>query len=320
MAEAVEVDNVRRVYETGRGWRKRGLEVVALDGISLTIDEGEVHGLLGPNGAGKTTLVKVLSTVLLPTSGTARICGFDVVEQPEDVRRHIGIVFGGERGLYTRLTARQNLRYWGALYRLSDVDARERTEALLERVGLGERADERVEGYSRGMKQRLHLARGLVGDPQVLFLDEPTTGLDPVGARAFRVLIGELRTEGRTILLATHDMLEAEALCGRVSLIDRGHLLATESTKTIGNWISRFERIDAEGTNERVLEVIRGTEGVEAIKKLDDNGVRIETSSKSATAAVMRHLVGAGVTSIRTSQPSLEEVYLRLIGDRGLQI
>jgi ABC-2 type transport system ATP-binding protein len=115
-------------------------------------------------------------------------------------------------------------------------------------------------------------------------------------------------------------MLEAEALCGRVSLIDRGHLLATESTKTIGNWISRFERIDAEGTNERVLEVIRGTEGVEAIKKLDDNGVRIETSSKSATAAVMRHLVGAGVTSIRTSQPSLEEVYLRLIGDRGLQI
>src|SRR6266536_4839246 len=158
----------------------------ALDGVSLSVPRGEVHGLLGPNGAGKTTLVKILSTVLLPTSGRAAICGHDVVEQSRAVRPLIGIVFGGERGLYTRLTARQNLEYWGALYRLPASEVKGRADSLLERVGLTERADQRVEEFSRGMKQRLHLARGLIGDAKVLFLDEPTTGMDPLAAREFR--------------------------------------------------------------------------------------------------------------------------------------
>ena len=218
---AVEVERLTRLYKGRHG----SPDVRALDGIDLAIEEGAVHGLLGPNGAGKTTLVKVLSTVLLPTSGTARVLGHDVVRETDRVRRLIGIVFGGDRGLYFGLTGRQNLLYWAALYGVPEQQARRRAAELLERVGLEERANARVETYSRGMKQRLHLARGLVADARVLLLDEPTTGMDPIAGRDFRALVVGLRSEGRTILLTTHDMAEAESVCDRVALIDHGRLL-----------------------------------------------------------------------------------------------
>ena len=316
MASAVEVEEVSRVFEPKR---KRDTRVVALDRVSLTIPEGEIHGLLGPNGAGKTTLVKILSTVLLPTEGRACVLGHDVVEETKAVRPLIGIVFGGERGLYWRLTGRQNLEYWGALYKLSTSLSKARTQTLLERVGLAERADERVETYSRGMKQRLHLARGLIGDAKILFLDEPTTGMDPLAAREFRTLIAELRSEGRTILLATHDMVEAETVCDRVTLIDRGKVIATESPRTLGRLISRFQRIDAEGVDRAVLEEIRLMTGVSSVTQID-GGARIEIDEEGATQVVLARLVDAGVTSVKTSLPSLEEVYVQLIGDRGLEL
>jgi ABC-2 type transport system ATP-binding protein len=190
---------------------------------------------------------------------------------------------------------------------------------LIERVGLSERADERVETYSRGMKQRLHLARGLIGDAKVLFLDEPTTGMDPLAAREFRALIAELRGEGRTILLATHDMAEAEALCDRVTLIDRGIILATESPRTLGRVISRFQRIDVEGVDDGLLARIAALPGVSSVAPADV-GVRIEVAEEGVTSDVLKLLVDSGVTSVRTSLPSLEEVYVQLIGDRGLEV
>jgi len=313
---AVEVEEITRVFEPRR---KRGERVVALDEVSLTIPEGEIHGLLGPNGAGKTTLVKILSTVLLPTSGRARVRGHDVVEETRAVRPLIGIVFGGERGLYTRLTARQNLEYWGALYKLPAADVKTRTTELLDRVGLTERANQRVEEYSRGMKQRLHLARGLIGDAKVLFLDEPTTGMDPLAAREFRRLVVELRGEGRTILLTTHDMVEAETVCDRVTLIDHGKVIATETPRTLGRLISRFQRIDVEGADERLLAELETLSGVSAVNRVD-GGARIEVHEEGATGEVLRVLVNAGITSVKTSLPSLEEVYVQLIGERGLEL
>src|SRR5947208_2567811 len=225
---AVAVEDVTRVFEPRR---KRDARVVALDRVSLEIPLGEIHGLLGPNGAGKTTLVKILSTVLVPTSGRARVLGHDVVAEARAVRPVIGIVFGGERGLYWRLTGRQNLEYWGALYKLSASRTKSKAHQLLE--------------------------RGLVGDAKVLFLDEPTTGMDPIAAREFRGLIGELKGEGRTILLATHDMVEAETVCDRVTLIDRGTILATESPRTLGRVISRYQRIDVEGAPPELLDRAR---------------------------------------------------------------
>jgi ABC-2 type transport system ATP-binding protein len=313
---AVTVEEVTRVFEPRR---RRDERVVALDRVSLEIPQGEIHGLLGPNGAGKTTLVKILSTVLVPTSGRAHVLGHDVVDEAKAVRPLIGIVFGGERGLYWRLTGRQNLEYWGALYRLSAGETRRRAQQLLERVGLRDKADERVEKYSRGMKQRLHLARGLVGDAKVLFLDEPTTGMDPLAAREFRNLIGELKGEGRTILLATHDMVEAENVCDRVTLIDRGTILATESPRSLGRVISRYQRIDVEGAEPALLRQLQALPGVQSISE-NDGSARIEIAEEGATGAVLKLLVDAGVTSMKTSLPSLEEVYVHLIGDRGLQI
>jgi ABC-2 type transport system ATP-binding protein len=313
--EAVDVQEIRRVFTP----RKRE-PVTALDGVSLTIPVGEVHGLLGPNGAGKTTLVKILSTVLLPSAGRALVCGHDVVTETKSVRPLIGIVFGGERGLYTRLSARKNLEYWGALYRLSGAEIRTRSTALLERVGLTERADQRVEEFSRGMKQRLHLARGLMGDARVLFLDEPTTGMDPLAAREFRTLIGELKGEGRTILLTTHDMVEAETVCDRVTLIDRGRILATETPRSLGSLISRFQRIDVEDAPADVLAAIEVTTGVSSVSTLAEGTIRIEVTEEGATQVVLKLLVDAGVTSVRTSLPSLEEVYVQMIGERGLVV
>src|SRR5919201_3689097 len=181
------------------------------------------------------------------------------------------------------------------------------------------RPDGRVETYSRGMKQRLHLARGLVGEAKGLFLDEPTMGMDPIAARDFRALIGELKGEGRTILLATHDMVEAETVCDRVTLIDRGTILATESPRTLGRMISRFQRIDVEGASPDLLARVGGLAGVHSINEASGSA-RIEIAEEGATGAVLKLLVDAGVTSVKTSLPSLEEVYVHLIGDRGLEI
>jgi ABC-2 type transport system ATP-binding protein len=311
----VDIQAIRRVFTP----RKRE-PVTALDGVSLEIPSGEVHGLLGPNGAGKTTLVKILSTVLLPTEGRASVCGHDVVEETKLVRPLIGIVFGGERGLYTRLSARQNLEYWGALYRLDGETIRRRSRELLQRVGLSDRADQRVEEFSRGMKQRLHLARGLMGDASVLFLDEPTTGMDPLAAREFRTLISELKGEGRTILLTTHDMAEAETVCDRVTLMDRGRVIATETPRSLGMLISRYQRIDVEGASPTLLAELERIQGVSAVLMQPDGSARVEVNAEGSASLVLRHIVDAGITEVRTSLPSLEEVYVQTIGERGLSV
>jgi ABC-2 type transport system ATP-binding protein len=314
LGPAVETESLRRVFAP-----KRRPEVEALCEVTLSVERGEVHGLLGPNGAGKTTLVKILSTILLPNSGRARVLGFDVVDDTARVRPSIGIVLGGERGLYNRLTARQNLRYWSALYKLDTGTGRTRTDAMLERVGLLDRADDRVQTYSRGMRQRLHLARGLLHDPPVVFLDEPSTGMDPVAARDLRRIVRELADEGRTVFVTTHDMAEAEAVCDRVTLIDRGRLLATESPHSLSMMLSRFERIECEGADEAVVADLRSSEGVSRISAAGST-VRIEVDAEAAVGRVMRRLVAAGVTSVRVTRPSLEEVYLSLVGERGMEV
>ncbi|EIZ78428.1 ATP-binding protein [Novosphingobium sp. Rr 2-17] len=307
---AVETRTLGRVYAGG---------VRALEGLSLSIERGEVRGLLGPNGAGKTTLVRILSTILLPSEGQAFVLGHDVVRETAAVRAAIGIVFGGDKGLYPKLTARQTLDYWAALYRVSVEEARRKVPALLDRVGLATRADDRVETYSRGMKQRLHLARGLVGNAQVLFLDEPTIGMDPIAARDFRALIGELRGEGRTILLTTHDMAEAEAVCDRVALIDHGRLLAVETPESLSRLVSQHERIDFEG-DERIAEAVKGLPGVVSVKPVLPAGFRVEVADSAIVRSVLALLVEQGVTSVNTSRPSLEEVYVHVVGDRGLKV
>ncbi|MFD1147654.1 ABC transporter ATP-binding protein [Saccharothrix hoggarensis] len=311
---SVRVRNLVRTYRKGKGWRPRGEEVTALAGLTLDVPANEVHGLLGPNGAGKTTLCKILSTILLPTSGTAEVLGHDVVADAAEVRAHIGIVFGGERGLYGKLTARQTLRYWASLYKIPDARAKARADELLSRLGLDGKADDLVETFSRGMKQRVHLARGLVGDPKLILFDEPTTGMDPVAARDFRALIGELRDEGRTILITTHDMDEAEAVCDRVTLIDKGGVLATESPRGLAEMSGLHRWVEAETTLD--VTAIPGVLHTET-----RNGVlRVKTTDDRSARAVLDFLLDRGVRSVRAVPPRLEDVYLDLIGRRGMEV
>ena len=217
--------------------------MVALDDLSLAIEPGQIFGLLGPNGAGKNKLIKVLTTLLSPTSGTASVAGFDVARQGKHVRRRIGFVFGGDRGLYYRLSGRDNLVYFAALYGLSRGEAEERATRLLGAVGLAEHAHRRVEQYSRGMRQRLHVARGLLTEPEVLFLDEPTIGLDPEGARELRTLVAELRSPARTVLLTSHYMVDIDLLCDRLTIIGDGRVLAEGTPGEIRQAVPQAEVI-----------------------------------------------------------------------------
>ncbi len=238
-AFAIEASSLNKIFKTKTGlWKTKTKSTVAVEDISFNVERGELFGLLGPNGAGKTTTVKMLTTLLLPTGGSAKVLGLDMVRQIDEVRKHIGFAFSGSRGLYNRLTAIQNLKYFAELYALEPAVTGKRISELLELVGLGGRGDDRVETYSSGMTQRLHLARALLHDPDVLFLDEPTVGIDPVGARELRQTIKNLITLGKTILLTTHYMAEAEELCHRIAIVKQGCVVALDTPDALKRRIS----------------------------------------------------------------------------------
>ncbi|HEX7973351.1 MAG TPA: ABC transporter ATP-binding protein, partial [Anaerolineales bacterium] len=198
----------------------------AVDGVNLQIGQGEVFGLLGPNGAGKSTTIRMLCTLLEPSGGTARVNGYDIVRQANQVRRSLGTLLAGERSIYWKLTARENLEYFAALYHIPPEIARKRIADLLERMELTARANDLVEKYSTGMKQRVAISRALLANPPIVLLDEPTLGLDPQAARKVRELVAELKAEGITILLTTHYMEEADQLSDRIGIIDQGRIIA----------------------------------------------------------------------------------------------
>lgn len=223
----IEVVDLKREYRTAKGWVHRKKETVkAVDGISFTVEKGEIFGLLGQNGAGKTTTIKMLITLLAPTSGTCKVFGYDTFGQEKYIRPHINFIFGGEKGVYPRLSARDNLEYFSNLYHVPPKISAGRINGALELVGLTDKADILCETFSKGMLQRLQIARGLVNDPEILFCDEPTVGLDPIGARTLRDILKTLRERGKTILLTTHYMPEADELCDRIAIINRGRLAA----------------------------------------------------------------------------------------------
>jgi len=226
------------------GLTKRFGRFPAIEGLTFTCARGEVLGLLGPNGAGKTTTLRVLSTVLRPTCGTARVLGYDVVRQAGEVRRSIGVLTE-HSGLYGRLTPRELLWYFGRLYGLPDSLLAKRVSALLEALDLGDAADRTAEGLSRGTRQKVALARALVHDPPVLLLDEPTFGLDLFAARQVREFIRQFREEGRAVLLSTHLMEEAERLCDRVAILNHGRLIALGTLEELrrSSGLGRLEEI-----------------------------------------------------------------------------
>src|SRR6266540_277816 len=316
----IEATDLYRTYKTHTGTlRRRTLEVEAVRGISFEVGEGELFGLLGPNGAGKTTTIKMLITLLVPTAGTARVLGYDVAKDAREVRKRVGYVFGGERGLYERLSALDNLRYFAELYGVPGREQKRRIEELFQLVGLSGREKERVEGYSRGMRQRLHVARGLLHDPPVLFLDEPTIGLDPIGARELRATIRSLADAGKTVLLTTHYMFEADELCDRIAVINKGLIVAHGTPRDLKAVVAErtVVEIEAFGVTEEAIERLRRAPGVTSVsvEERDQAQVLLVQSPKGLelTQQLLSELDGATIGRVAAREPTLEDAYVALV-------
>ena len=318
--EAISVSELRRTYQTSKGiFRKKKETVEAVKGISFDVDFGELFGLVGPNGAGKTTTIKMLTTLLTPTSGNARVLGFDIVKDVIEIRRRIGIIFGGERGLYYRVSGRENLRYFADLYGVPMAKRDKKISELLDMVGLSDRADSKVESYSRGMKQRLHIAKGLVNDPELIFMDEPTIGLDPQAARDTRTMIKQLVEKEKTILLTTHYMFEADELCHRIGVISNGEIVALDTPSGLKRFVKDISVIEVEafGIVDSDIASLRQRPEVKTVSSNlegERQTVRIQTPKGSEfIPQVTKILSGAKIFDIRTKEPTLEDAYLRLV-------
>ncbi len=321
---AVETAALTRSF---RGRRREG-EVRALRGIDLRVERGECFGLLGPNGAGKTTLIKILTTLLLPTTGTATVAGFDVARDPLNVRRRINMVSGGDSSGYGILTVRETLHLFARLYGVPGQEARRRADTLLELTGLTEKADARLSNLSTGMKQKLNFARGFMSDPEIIFLDEPTLGLDVEASRDVRGFIARWVRErpGRTVLLTTHYMVEADELCGRVAIIDRGRILALDTPHALKRSVPMEPVFDLQiGTGGAPLDGLREIRGVRSLSHHAHPAtgaaqLRIIVIEDQVIGEILGRLkeLGTPVLHLTKSEATLETVFIHMVG-RGLE-
>jgi ABC-2 type transport system ATP-binding protein len=298
---------------------KRYGTIEAVKGISFAIRRGEIFGFLGPNGAGKTTTISMLSCLLEPTAGTAIVAGYDVVKASSEVKRRIGLV-PQELALYPTLSARDNLNYFGRIYGLRERELRGRVDEVLEMVGLAERAKSAVKTYSGGMKRRLNIAAGLLHHPEVLFLDEPTVGVDPQSRNAIFEHVERLRGEGMTVLYTTHYMEEAERLCDRVAIIDEGRIVALDTPrKLIGDLGEGIIHLGiANGMADGILGRIRALPEVKNVARFDGK-VRVEAARAQETLIRLLELFNStdtDVTALEVLEPNLETVFLHLTGKR----
>ena len=318
METVIECIDIKRTF-VSRTLLGKKQETHALNGLDFSVPQGIVFGLLGPNGSGKTTTIRILSTLLTPTSGQAKVLGFDVVRESGKVRGRIGLILGGERGLYGRLTGVENLKYFAALNHLSREVSRKRVEEIIDLVGLAEAGNRPVEQYSRGMRQRLHIARGLLTDPEVLFMDEPTIGLDPAGAQELRQLIPAMVQRGKTILLTTHYMSEADELSSQVAIINRGQIIAMGTPSVIKRSFSKIAVCEVICRQSLVdaAEAVRAVAGIQrVISSSDGPFLRLTIHVHPGTeikAGVVEILGEDNVESIVMRDPTLEEAYLSII-------
>jgi ABC-2 type transport system ATP-binding protein len=298
-------------------WRRS--TTLAVNEMTLTIAPGELFGILGENGAGKTTLIRLLSTTLLPSSGRAEVLGHDVGREPQQVRRLIGLVTGDERSFYWRLTGRQNLAYFAALYHVPRNRTAARIHELLEALGVTGFADRAFNQYSAGTRQRFAIARGLLTDPQLLFLDEPTRSLDPIAADELRQYISEhiVRRLGRTVLLATHTLSEAESICSRVGIIRHGRLVAVGSVAELRarTRLASVLELTLESVPPDLPTRLHGLPGVRDVivaQQADAVALEVDHDGQDGVVdAVLRSVIacGARIRSTVTRDPTLDDIY-----------
>jgi ABC-2 type transport system ATP-binding protein len=322
---AIETENLGRIYKIRGSKKEKKIrkELVALQEVNLQIEQGELFGLLGPNGAGKTTLIKVLVTLLAPTSGRARVAGFDVVDQPQLIRPRINMVSGGESSGYGLLTVRENLWMFSQFYGLSSKEANRRIEELLTMVGIADRMHTKSSDLSTGLRQKMNIVRGFLTDPEVLFLDEPTLGLDVGASRDVRRFIRQWLDEdgSRTLLLTTHYMVEADELCDRVAIINQGRLLACDKPSVLKQRLQReaifeIETSPLNGLSAEALEAL--PEVRKASLSETDSGAKLDLIlvEEAALAGVINILTQKNIRILKFSkrEPTLEDVFVDLVG------
>jgi len=309
MPSILEVQNLVKQYG----------DFTAVKGISFNIEKGEIFSLLGPNGAGKTTTISVLSTLYTPTSGDATIGGHSITKDPMSVREVIGMV-PQDLALYEDLTARENLIFWGQMYNLSGKALHHRVDEVLEQIGLTDKAKNRVKTFSGGMKRRVNIGVGLLHKPRLLFMDEPTVGIDPQSRRAILDTVKDLNKQGMTVLYTTHYMEEAEELSNRVGIIDHGEMIALGTQKELTQQVGQSETLILhleEGTNAEAL--ARSFNEIKGIDKADasDHAVTVicpEASNVLAAVVSKANEQGIKIRSIDIREPNLEAVFLHLTG------
>lgn len=316
--KSVEIEKLSKSFKSKKEFIK------AVDEISFSIEEGTIFSLLGPNGAGKTTTIKILATLLLPDGGYAKICGYDVVKEDLKVRRSLGTVLPGERTLFWKLSVKENLIYFADLYGLKPSYSKKRIEYLLKRFEIEDRKDTFVEKLSTGLRQRVVLCRALLSDPKVLLLDEPTLGLDPEAARNLRNLIMEIKKEGKTILLTTHYMFEADELSDFVAIINKGKIVALDTPDKLKKnlEIERNITISSKKISENFIDEIKNLFSCQVIKEItEDNLIKLSIPLRKKDDAVSKIIQLASdnniiIENITLSEPTLEDVFIKKTGKK----
>lgn len=319
MEKVLELKNVTRDYKSTIGVVKKKKEIVkAVKPMSFHVYRGEIFGLLGPNGAGKTTTIKMMTTLLTPTSGELRILGHDCVCHEKKIRPRINFVFGGERNLYWRLSAEDNLAFFADLYLVPREKQKELIEDVLKRVGIYDVRKRKVESFSKGMKQRLQIAKALLNEPEILFLDEPTIGLDPIGARDLRKIIQEIASNDTTVVLTTHYMPEAEDLCDRIAIVNDGELVALNNVKGLRDMIDEPAklRIPSGNLSEDECIDLKNHSKVKKVYKVDkSNFIDVYTHEvDQVLQAVIEKFGRDKVKGVQIQDVNLEDVYVELVG------
>jgi ABC-2 type transport system ATP-binding protein len=324
MSRPVVIEHLVKVYTVRQRkglFRSHKVDVHALTDISFEVAEKEIFGLLGPNGAGKTTLIKILTTLLLPTAGKVYVNGYDVTKEENRVRASVGCMLMGERGLYWKLTGRENLEYFAALYHMPPKKRKERAAEILHLLHLEEIADRTVETYSSGQKMKLAFGKALIQDAPLLVLDEPTNTLDVPSASELRAIVRQLNQEGKTILYTTHIMAEAEALCQRVAIIDQGKLLALGTPAELKESLRSARVVHIEGViSAQAVDQVRLLPAVSQATRSSTNGATVLTVVSNATDNILPDLIniliknGATIQKVIPQEPTLEDVFIAKTG------
>ena len=325
--DPIEIRSLSKTFtvKEGAALRKTSKTITALESVSFTVQKGEIFGLLGPNGAGKTTTIKTICTLLQPTSGEVFVNGHDVVKESQQARQDLGVMLTGDRTLYWKLSGRENLEYFSALYHMNRVRAKQRIQDLLKLVGLDERQDTLVENYSTGMRIRLSFIKGILHEPPVILLDEPTMSLDPQSARLIREIIQDMKRQGHAILLTTHYMEEADQLSDRVAVIDHGKIIALAPPGELKRSVMKSEVIEIEAQNidPQIVEKLKGIPSVnEVVSTIQDPSslrgfVKVHSNDGKNTIPEMLGILvkgGVEVSNVKIATPTLEDVFISLTG------